>query len=261
MAAPPASVVSALVQIGSAVAQGQLQANLDKQNQGLRTAQAQARDQVRRAKNVAEGSSAGLTNALRSLNNNRAMRAAAKGIERGRQAASREQEARSANSFEASVRAAEESGSARAAAAFSGVTGNVTDVIESTKLLTTLRAQERDERDQDVLLYQTAQEDGARINAAIAGQDIGFSRPGVNAVDINATPGQVRGGPLYDILGALKPDNINALLQYAGDFFKKPVAAPVSGTIASLPEFSLPAIQQVGMLTPDPGATTFPVRP
>ena len=216
MPLPSAGLMEQVSKIVGSISAGYLQEAQVNASNKINEANTFASNLIRAANNNLRGSRAGLARFVQAENNKRVLANTGSAMETTQVNARRQRDAATANDFESQIAFAEQAGAQAAAAAFSGLTGGVADIVNGTSALRRERIAQRTKEATKFADFDT----GKRISdIAQAGWDsLDFSEIGAD-IDYSkdVATKQAYGGNLFsEILGGVDAKSMANLLGSTG---------------------------------------------
>lgn len=174
------AVVQGVVGAANGYLNAKAQNAVTEANNRISKANAEAGNKLKQAGNMAAAAESALARFVQSSNNNRELDAGGNALEANTVNARRRSDANLAGGFAADLRSAEQQGAAAAAAAVSGIDGNVVDMVNvSTALRDSIVQQSVDDR-QSMIDYDTSRRAGTIMSQMVSGLDSSVIVDGLN---------------------------------------------------------------------------------
>jgi len=186
--------------LGLSLASGFAARGIEKAQQTVNKAQADAANVIRSASNQEKAALGGLARYMQAENNKRRLRAAGEQFSVGTQNLMRLRDSRVTGDIEQQLQEAEAQGAYAANAAFSGTGGNAVDMIDLTMRLRDSRAQRARDEQAGYLDYDAVQQIAGIIPQTLEGLDTTLFNDGMDrSTNMHFAP-PASGGILFDIL-------------------------------------------------------------
>jgi hypothetical protein len=165
------TMISSFASVARGYVQGHLEKAQAETSNAINAANAKNANAVRGATNRFTAAKGALARYMQSVNNNNRLDAGGEAMEANLVNARRREDAMQGTDFETQIRATEQMGAQAAAAAFTGVGGDVADMVSASTRLMQQRASHDASQARDYRVYDTARRQGVIASQTIRGMD------------------------------------------------------------------------------------------